>query len=579
MQRFCLDTLRNTYGSSLFSVVMEYEPLKNSTTTIRNIYSMLKNGNRALLALLGLLALLFLVSLWVLRPAYQPLWYAIRYELIGVIAYLVLAGTVFVSGRKILSQNRRAGKVLIYLSVVLVILAVMMIPLGDIERNETLSERTTTATTTQNIETLGNETMIDETNARILTLRGAETQAETSFNDPSHRLTDGELVLQENQLSTSSAIVPEGLYRTFTKQQEGAVLVNINSNKPTVTKTNESFECGRGMAYFDNVHYQIQKDNMNTKLTNPTTFVGNDGNAYNMFSGIQHTVKISFEKGIPIPYAVPELNSVHLADTDCNTERLTPEEAVNDSRMDGQNAQQFYPYSLMRQEVLATNLQYGYINTITSSEGMKELPDTPSIDNEPPYTLIGPDGNYMQVLAMEAIGDGTGIFEIYVGDGRTGEKTKYTFDSTTKGPQYAVDATITADAEKFGAGEQKLTVSEVYPVFRNGNLWYQINAVQSNTGVYGFTTFYNPETGDLLKAFNDAQITAFYNGNNETHTRDENVIDSGNQTGSERNIQNPSLWITLTNSETGETYRIPVSNAETISVQQEQETTNTTTTE
>lgn len=516
--------------------------------------------------------LLFAAFVWVMRPWFQPFYYAIRFEYIGFFAYLGVTIVVALGAKAAFGANRK--KVGYTLGVLVIVLAVITLAspfMAGVLQDKDLSERTTTST--PETSDFSQAPTIDVDNTRTMTFKGAETQAQTSYNEPTHTLTNGELVMHNGSLSTSYAQEPEGIYKTFTRQQQGVVFVNINSQSSDVKQVNQKFKCGRGMLIFDDVQYQIQKDNMNTKLTNPTTFQGNDGELYNMYSGIQHDVRFGFAGPIPMLYSVPEYSSVHLSDTDCNQERLTPEEAVNDSRMDGKNKQQFYPYSLMRAEVIATNLQNGWINTITDKEGMKEFSDTKSIDNRPPFTMMMDDGTYKQVMTMEAIGGGTGVFEVYIGDGRTGEKKKYTFNSTRKGPGYAVDATITANSERFAEGNSegsdKLTVSEVYPVFRNGELWYQVNAVQSGTGIYGFTAFYNPQSDTLLKAYTDAQIQAFYSGSDETHEQSENVIDGGDSSNEGREVDDPSLWIVIEDEESGDTYTVPVGSGETVSVNQD----------
>lgn len=515
--------------------------------------------------------LLFAAFVWVMRPWFQPFYYAIRFEFIGFFVYLMLTIVVAVGAKAAFGANRK--KVGYTLGVLVVALALITLAspfMADVLQDKDLSERTTTST--PETTNFSDAPTVDTNNPRIMTFKGAETQAQSSFNEPTHTLTDGELVMHDGSLATSYSQEPEGIYKTFTRQQKGAVFVNINSQKSEVKQVNQKFKCGRGMLVFDDVKYQMQKDNMNTKLTNPTTFQGNDGELYNMYSGVQHDVRLGFAGPIPMLYSVPEFSSVHLSDTDCNQERLTPEEALNDARMDGENKQQFYPYGLMRAEVIATNLHNGWVNTFTDKEGMKAWPDTNSIDNKPPFTMMMEDGTYKQVMTMEAVGGGSGVFEVYVGDGRTGEKEKFTFNDTRKGPSYAVNKVITANSERFAEGGEgssnKLTISEVYPVFRNGELWYQVNAVQSGTGIYGFTGFYNPQSDTLLKAYTDAQIEAFYQGSDASHQQPENVIDAGDDS-TTREVENPTLWVVI-EGEDGETYTVPVGSGESVNVEQDE---------
>jgi len=504
---------------------------------------------------------------WVFRPYLQPFYYNLAFKSIGTVLYAVVTVVFWIAGKIAFEkEKKRVGYAIGAITIVLLVMTLVSPIAAQVYVNEDLSERTNT--NTPETSNFSEAPSVDDENIRTLTFKGAETQAQTSFNEPTHTLTDGELVMRDGQLSTSYAMQPEGLYKTFTRNQKGAVFVNINSQQPSVEQVNQEFKCGRGMLIFDDVKYKMQKDHMNTRLTNPTTFQAGDGNLYNMYSGIQRSdYRFGFKNGIPMVYTVPEYSGIYLSDTECNQEHLTPSEAVQDSRLNGENKQQFYPYGLLRKEVIATNLQNGWINTITDKEGMKEFPNTPSIDNRPPYTMMMEDGTYRQVLTMEAIGGGSGVFEVYIGNGRTGEKTKYTFDSTKKGPGYAVDSTITADSERYGSGD-KLTVSEVYPVFRDGNLWYQINAVQSNTGVYGYTAFYSPDEGTLLKAYTDSQVQAFYQGSNETHNRPENVIDDSDPQSNTRNVDNPTLWVVIENND-GDDYTVPVAGNESVSVEQE----------
>lgn len=527
--------------------------------------SFAKGGGPLTYVGIGLLVV-FLALVWVLRPWFQPIWYTFRFKLVGMLMYAVLgAGTLVLAKQVYKKGYGKVGVALKGLAILFLVIALFAPAISGIYTDEALSEDVTA--NTPESSNLSEAPAVDNENIRVMTIKGAETQAQTSFNQPTHRLTDGELVKRNGDLSTSYAAVPEGLYKSLTMKQQGAVFVTINSNNPEVERVDTEFECGRGMLIFDDVHFKIQKNNMNTILTNPTTFQASNGEMYNMYTGVQHELRFGMDNGIPMIYPVPEYSSVHLADTDCNMEKLTPEEAVNDPRMDGEEKQQFYPYSLMRKEVIATNLQNGWINTLTDKEDMKEYPDTPSIDNSPPYTMVFEDGSYGQVLTMEAVGDGSGVFEVYVGNGRTGEKSKFTFDNPKKGPAYAVDATITNDAEKYGKG--KLTVSEVYPVFREGELWYQVNSVQSDTGVYAYTAFYNPGEGTLLKAFDDEQITHFYRGSDETYTQPDKTIETPGEDSGTRDVENPTLWVVVEDDD-GNTYTVPVAGNESVNVTQDE---------
>lgn len=527
--------------------------------------SFFKNGGVFTYLLLALVVAT-IAFVWVFRPWFQPIWYTIRFKLVGMVVYGGLGVGLYVLAKYVYEKGYGKASLGIKGVAVLCLLIALASPMiAGIYTDEALADRVNS--NTPESTNLSEAPAVDDSNARVMTLKGADTQASTSFNQPTHRLTDGELVKRNGNLATSHAAVPEGLYKSLTREQQGAVFTTINTNKPQVERVNDSFKCGRGMLIFDDVHFKIQKNHMNTQLVNPTTFEGNDGEMYNMYSGVQHEVRFSTDNVIPMFYPVPKHSSVHLSDTECNRETLTPEEAVNDSRMDGENKQQFYPYDLMRQEVIATNLQNGWINTITDKEGMKEYPHTPSIDNRPPYTMVFEDGSYGQVLTMEAIGDGSGVFEVYVGNGRTGDKEKFEFASSKKGPSYAVDEVITNDAEKYGQG--KLTVSEVYPVFRNGELWYQVNSVQSDTGVYAYTAFYDPGEGTLLKAYEDEQISHFYRGSDESYTQPDNEIEVPGEDSESRTIENPTLWVVVEGDD-GDTYTVPVAENESINVSQDE---------
>lgn len=515
----------------------------------------------------GVALLVVMVALvWIFRPYFQPVWYQFRFKLVGVLIYGVLTVIVYALSKYVYRQGHgKVGVALKGVAIVLLLITVASPWIAGIYTDEALAEDVTANTPATG--NLSEAPAVDQSNVRVMTMAGAKTQAQTSFNQPTHALTNGELVKRDGQLSTSYAATPEGLYKSLTMKQQGAVFVNINSNNPQVDRVDTKFKCGRGMLIFDDVHFKIQKNNMNTILTNPTTFETSDGEMYNMYTGVQHELRFGMDNLIPMVYPVPEYSSVHLSDTDCNREKLTPEEALDDPRMDGEAKQQFYPYSLMRKEVISTNLQNGWINTLTSQNDMKEYPNTPSIDNRPPYTMVFDDGSYGQVLTMEAIGGGSGVFEVYVGNGRTGDKTKFEFDNPKKGPSYAVDETITNDAEQYGKG--KLTVSEVYPVFRNGELWYQVNSVQSDTGVYAYTAFYDPGEGTLLKAFEDEQIEHFYEGSNATHTQEDKVINMPNEDSGTRSVEDPSLWVVVEDTE-GDTYTVPVASNESVNVTQEE---------
>jgi heat shock protein HspQ len=112
-------------------------------------------------------------------------------------------------------------------------------------------------------------------------------------------------------------------------------------------------------------------------------------------------------------------------------------------------------------------------------------------------------------------------------------------------------------------------VSEVYPVFRNGELWYQVNSVQSDTGVYAYTAFYNPGEDTLLKAYEDEQISHFYQGSDESYTQPDKEISVPGEDSESRTIENPTLWVVVEDDD-GDTYTVPVAENESINVSQDE---------
>lgn len=378
-----------------------------------------------------------------------------------------------------------------------------------------------------------------QNHTRVAPRAVADKKADNSMRDPKKKLGDSDITYHNGSYYWSYPIQPDGIANIYTEKQDGMKLVPIGESDARPQTVRGEFESGHGMKIYDNVQWTYAKDNPTAERETDTAFtLEHDGELYNAQAFIEHDWKFRAAP-IPVPYAVPEMGGVQMVDQDGNVETLSREEAQNDERLEGQN---FYPYQLAQLKMTTQAYEHGWLNTMFGHEDHLVLADVPAPDNSQPFTqFTGDRDNPSYTVLAEPYGSSTnGIYEVWVIDGQSGEPRVYhpEVDGGLIGPARAAEK-IRGERPNVNFGDSgDMQVSEMHPVFRNGTLYYK-GSVVTDGNSYSYTAFVDAETGEVYEYSKDAEVIAFANGEISPGEYNESSGDSGNESASDGDGDNP----------------------------------------
>lgn len=348
---------------------------------------------------------------------------------------------------------------------------------------------------------------------RVLPRGVADRYATSSFQKPTHSLGESDIAYHDGRYTWSRPVAPEALGHVFRGNQEGAAFTDMERTEKHVDITDDSFECGYGQMWFDDINWKLMTSKPFVQHNSNTGFVAaHDGEPYIARSYTTH--EWHFGGPIPQPYTVPKHSGVLVTDTDCNVDDVSAAEAADDPRLDGQN---YYPYSLANLRVRAMQYEVGLWHKWFDRTGLPAMADLPSnAGNNWPVTvpIDGDDGPELAYFtATEPMGGGDGVFKVFVFDGQTGDAQVVTYDNTQIGPQRAADFVRKENPRvNWATGESgTMQVTEPVPISQNGTLYWHVKVVPTdNTGI-SYTAFVNGETGTVTRVDGNDQIYAFVN--------------------------------------------------------------------
>jgi hypothetical protein len=204
---------------------------------------------------------------------------------------------------------------------------------------------------------------------------------------------------------------------------------------------------------------------------------------------------------------------VVLIGPDGTVEDLSPAEARDRPVLADQK---LYPFELAREKVAATKYRNGIVNTFTSHEDEIEVAPVPGEGNDQPFLVFTNEGPEY-VVAVEPYGQAQGLKEVWTIDGRTGEYEIYSPRQSLFGARKATDyvrqAARTTDWNRF-------TPSEPIPVVVDGQLYWEVRVVPSDSSGIAYIAFVNAQSSDVHEVSTTAEVTAFLDGDRVTASPD-----------------------------------------------------------
>jgi len=348
--------------------------------------------------------------------------------------------------------------------------------------------------------TTGNLSETDPAKPRVVTKSVASRYASNTLNFPQYRIEGGDITVRNGTPYWSYALAPDGAYNHYTKRQHGTVLVDMTRQNAEVDTVVGDLDKGVGTAFYNNYRFAMLKQaNYLVEYGDPFMVV-HEGDQY---------VAVPYTKPVfhwlPLPYTTPEWGGVVLIGPDGAVEDLSPAEARDHSVLEDQK---LYPFELAREKVAATKYRNGIVNTFTSHEDEIEVAPVPGEGNDQPFLVFTNEGPEY-VVAVEPYGQAQGLKEVWTVDSRTGEYEIYSPRQSLFGARKATDyvrqAARTTDWNRF-------TPSEPIPVVVDGQLYWEVRVVPSDSSGIAYIAFVNARSSDVHEVSTTAEVTAFLEG-------------------------------------------------------------------
>lgn len=346
-----------------------------------------------------------------------------------------------------------------------------------------------------------------EESVRVLPRSVAEVYADSSVQAPQHRLSQADITEVNGTYRWSFALEPDNLMVKMFGNQMGSMYVSMEQANKNVEVVEEEFKYGRGQLFTDSHIYRnvlsapLEDHQWNTRFDTV-----HNGKSYTVHSTVTH--KWKFRLGpLPQPYAVPQHGTVKITNPDGSIESLSPSAAAEDPRLAGEN---FYPYRLANFKVNSMKYERGALNKWFWKEGVLSVASLPEGGNSWPLTvpMKASDGSteLTYFTATEPADGGTGVFEVWVIDGQTGEATVQKYDKSQIGPTRAVGAVQSEDA--VNRLDDANIISPV-PIVKNGQLYWHTKVVPSSRNGVIATAFVNATNKDVTVVEGTEQVYAF----------------------------------------------------------------------
>lgn len=223
---------------------------------------------------------------------------------------------------------------------------------------------------------------------------------------------------------------PNGPWNSIVNNQDGAVVIEPDGSAESIS---QEFRRGEGMALYRNVSWQLTREK----------FFAQHTNQYYVLDGEELLGVVPYiTYGFSFPVMVPRWGGVLVVHPDGEIEDLSPQEATNDGRFEGER---LYPEELARKVGEVWKYRNGYWNTWFAHKDEAQIPQiNPPEDqgatDEQAATLQGTSTNQMPFLiptgegpqwflAAEPYGRSFSMYQGIYADAHSGEITYFKPDT------------------------------------------------------------------------------------------------------------------------------------------------------
>jgi hypothetical protein len=314
--------------------------------------------------------------------------------------------------------------------------------------------------------------------------------------------------------------VPNGPYNSIAENQGGVMVVQPDGSAEIV---NQEFRRGEGMALYRNVEWRLKRKKFFAHHTNQYYVL--DGEK---LLGIVPYISYRFS----FPVMVPRWGGVLVVHPDGEVENLSPEEAIKDSRFEGER---LYPEQLARMVGDVWKYRKGYWNTWFAHEDEAQIPqiDAPEGQNtldEQPAPPPGTSTNQMPFLiptgegpqwfsAAEPYGRSFSMYRGIYADAHSGEVTYFKPDtgSALIGVNKALDyAKATFPNYQWGLNA---VILEPRPVVKDETLYWMATITNADKAGVNQTVMVNAsEQGEVTVLDTYEEVAAFVEGEDTGET-------------------------------------------------------------
>ena len=324
---------------------------------------------------------------------------------------------------------------------------------------------------------------------------------------------------------------PNGPWNSIANNQDGAMVIEPNGSAKII---DQEFRRGEGMALYRHVKWKLIR----------SKFFANHTNQYYVMDGkelLGIVPYISYRFSFPV--MVPKWGGVMVVHPDGETEKLTPEEAINDKRFEGER---LYPEQLARKVGNVWKYRNGYWNTWFAHEDEATIPqinaseeppsEAPSTLNQATSTgqmpfLIPTQKGPQWFLAAEPYGRSFSMYRAIYVDAHSGEITY--FDPGTGSALIGVNKALDYAKATFPNYQwgQNAVILEPRPVIKDENLYWMATITNADKAGVNQTVMVNAsKQGEVTVLETYKDVTAFVEGKDTGETV--NVEDGGGSLGS-----------------------------------------------
>lgn len=310
---------------------------------------------------------------------------------------------------------------------------------------------------------------------------------------------------------------PNGPWNSIANNQDGAMVIEPDGSAEIIS---QEFRRGEGMALYRNVRWKLIRNK----------FFAHHTNQYYVLDGeelLGVVPYISYRFSFPV--MVPQWGGVMVVHPDGEMEKLSPEEAVNDERFEGER---LYPEQLARKVGDVWKYRNGYWNTWFAHEDEATIPQINAADTAAPDSNLAEATSTNQMpfliptqegpkwfLAAEPYGRSFSMYRAIYVDAHSGEITFFKPDtgSALIGVNKALDyAKATFPNYQWG---QNAVILEPRPVIKDENLYWMATITNADKAGVNQTVMVNAsEQGEVTVLETYEDVTAFVEGEDTGET-------------------------------------------------------------